>query len=419
MLCFPTCTPHPSHPPPLTPPLLPPSAHLQSHLLVPPLLRHSRLLQLMLPLPTCAPRPFPSHPPPLARGTEGAEGRTEAAKGGSEGALGGSECAQGGNEGAQGGSEGAQGGSKGTQERTEGGRKATEQGRGGQTSIADVLSPSTGTNRPLALVLAAAACMVRPTSTPFWLPLGLHELSLLLLEWGLKKGRGRWEWVRLLLLEVLPIGWKCCLSGEPLAPVKVALWASLSCVCMVALGGSPHLHALLVAPESARARAAAAGGRGAEQQQGQMGVGAAAGARSAAYQVSLGEPWPSHDVPIPPPPPPFTVYPLTIAPRSPSMTFESTQNPPFTVYPLTIAPRSPSMPLPSLSYCAPSRPHPCRQPDSCRHHSGCRQLAVRPASGVHPSQPLTFQRASQGVQSVWQQPLALVAGCGACLRVCT
>ncbi|CAI5939425.1 unnamed protein product, partial [Closterium sp. NIES-64] len=148
----------------------------------------------------------------------------------------------------QGDTEGAQDTGEGTQGRTEAAKgRGAEQGRGGgQLSATAQVSDLRGANRPLALALAAAACMVRPTSTPFWLPLGLHELALLLLEGTLKGGkdssRGRWEWVRLLLLEVLPIG----------------------------------------------ALAAAAAGRGAEgQQQGQMGVGAVAGARSAAYRSTL------------------------------------------------------------------------------------------------------------------------------------
>ncbi|CAI5490330.1 unnamed protein product [Closterium sp. Naga37s-1] len=112
----------------------------------------------------------------------------------------------------QGDTEGAQDTGEGTQGRTEAAKgRGAEQGRGGvQLSATALVTDLGGANRPLALALAAAACMVRPTSTPFWLPLGLHELALLLLEGTLKGGRdssrGRWERVRLLLLEVLPIG---------------------------------------------------------------------------------------------------------------------------------------------------------------------------------------------------------------------
>ncbi|GJP35396.1 hypothetical protein CLOM_g19907 [Closterium sp. NIES-68] len=99
----------------------------------------------------------------------------------------------------------------------QGGREGGAQGRGQEKQEEDgsvthsgsniVTNP--GANRPLALALAAAACMVRPTSTPFWLPLGLHELLLLLVGGTLKggkKSRGGWEWLWLLVLEVLPIG---------------------------------------------------------------------------------------------------------------------------------------------------------------------------------------------------------------------
>ncbi|CAI5520807.1 unnamed protein product [Closterium sp. Naga37s-1] len=183
---------------------------------------------------------------------------------------------QGGTEGGQGATEARQGRSGGEQDKGEGGGKAAEQGRGGGCSVTEFVSHSFGGNRPLALAVAAAACMVRPTSTPFWLPLGLHELSLLLLEGALKGGRdssGGWEWVRLLLLE--------------------------SCVCMVRFAPParppgcptctpswlPHLHALLVAPPARPPGCPtctpfwlplcgfttplfAAGGRGAEQQRG-------------------------------------------------------------------------------------------------------------------------------------------------------
>ncbi|CAI5476510.1 unnamed protein product [Closterium sp. Yama58-4] len=117
---------------------------------------------------------------------------------------------QGDAEGGHGATELAQDTSEGAQGRTEAAKgQGAEQGRGGvQWSTPALLTDPDpgGANRLLALALAAAACMVRPTSTPFWLPLGLHELSLLLVDGGLRGGRGRWEWVRLLLLEVLPIG---------------------------------------------------------------------------------------------------------------------------------------------------------------------------------------------------------------------
>ncbi|CAI5933960.1 unnamed protein product [Closterium sp. NIES-65] len=231
MLSFPF--PHapltPSHPStPLVCPLPPPSARLQPGLLVPPLLIHTHLLQLMLSFPTCT--PTPSHPPPLAPLLVPPSARlqshllcnltcwslffcaTRTFSNSLEASLAVIALSYWPWRHCQGDTEGAQDTGEGTQGRTEAAKgRGAEQGRGGgQLSATAQVSDLRGANRPLALALAAAACMVRPTSTPFWLPLGLHELALLLLEGTLKGGsdssRGRWEWVRLLLLEVLPIG---------------------------------------------------------------------------------------------------------------------------------------------------------------------------------------------------------------------